>query len=116
MKVSPLKSIDKTKVNMPGAEKVVKQVPVGVKDGAPNFSFRVFTIEPGGYTLYHQHPFEHVNYIIEGKGVLIDKDGIQHPLKQGDFALVNPEEKHQYRNISNEKLMIMICAVPKEYE
>jgi quercetin dioxygenase-like cupin family protein len=116
MKISTLESIEKIKVTMPGAEKVIKQVPVGTKDGAPNFSFRVFTMEPGGHTPYHQHPFEHVNYIIEGEGVLVDKDGVQHPLKKGDFALVSPDEKHQYRNSSSQKSMSMICAVPKEYE
>ena len=37
------------------------------------------------------------------------------PLKAGDFALVNPDEKHQYRN-KGDKPFKMICGVPKEFE
>ena len=33
----------------------------------------------------------HMNYIIEGKGVLVNEAGEEIPLKAGDFALVNPE-------------------------
>ena len=33
----------------------------------------------------------------------------------GDFALVNPDEKHQYRN-KGDKPFKMICGVPKEFE
>ena len=80
------------------------------------FSFRVFTVEPNGYTPYHIHPFEHLNYIIEGNGVLVKGDGSEHMVKKGDFALVLPNEKHQYRNKSAEEPMIMICAVPSDYE
>jgi quercetin dioxygenase-like cupin family protein len=30
--------------------------------------------------------------------------------------MVLPDEKHQYRNKSESKPLIFICAVPKEYE
>jgi len=36
-------------------------------------------------------------------------------LKAGDFALVNPDEKHQYRN-KGDKPFKMICGAPKEFE
>jgi quercetin dioxygenase-like cupin family protein len=29
---------------------------------------------------------------------------------------VLPDEKHQYKNVSAKEPMVMICAVPKEYE
>ena len=41
--------------------------------------------------------------------------GEEQPLKAGDFALVNPDEKHQYRN-KGDKPFKMICGVPKEFE
>jgi quercetin dioxygenase-like cupin family protein len=31
-------------------------------------------------------------------------------------VLVLPNETHQYKNTSATKAMVMICAVPKEYE
>ena len=56
-----------------------------------------------------------MNYIIEGKGALVNEAGEETPLKAGDFALVDPSEKHQYRN-KGDKPFKMICGVPKEFE
>ena len=36
-------------------------------------------------------------------------------LKAGDFALVNPSGKHQYRNKGDQPFK-MICGVPKQFE
>jgi quercetin dioxygenase-like cupin family protein len=90
--------------------------PIGRSDGSPAFSVRVFSIEPGGHTPYHQHPSEHLNYVIEGHGALVTASGDERDVKQGDFALVLPDEMHQYRNKSKDQPLVMICAVPKEYE
>ena len=116
MKICNLGTTEKIPVNMEGAEKAYKQVPVSKADGSPNFSFRVFTLEPGGHTPYHEHDFEHANYVIEGNGVVVDRDGEETEIKKGDFALILPGEKHQYKNTSESQPLIMICAVPKEYE
>lgn len=115
MNITSLKEVKKTKVDMEGAEGAQKQLMISKADGTPNLSFRVFTLEPGGHTPHHTHPFEHLNYIIEGRGTILDKDG-EHKIKEGDFILVLPDEKHQYRNASASQPLIMICAVPKEYE
>jgi len=114
MLITRLEAVDKTTPAMEGAKGVHKQIPLSTKDGVPMFSFRVFTIEPGGHTPLHQHPFEHMNYVIQGSGVLVAVDQ-EHVLSEGDFALVLPDERHQFRNTGNSDLII-ICAVPKEYE
>ena len=57
----------------------------------------------------------HMNYVIEGHGALVNEKGEEIPIKAGDFALVSPDEKHQYRN-KGDKPFKMICRVPKEYE
>lgn len=116
MKTIRLNEIDKIKMTMAGAERVYKQVPVSKNDGTPSFCFRVFTIEPGGHTPYHTHAFEHLNYIISGQGVLVDEHETMHPLAAGDFSLVLPNEKHQFRNSSENVPFVIICAVPNEYE
>ncbi len=116
MKICRLETSKNSVVDMEGAEKVYKQVPVSKDDGSPNFSFRVFTIEPDGHTPFHEHAFEHVNYVIEGSGVIKAQNGEEFEFKKGDFALVLPGEKHQYRNTSKSEPLVMICAVPKEYE
>ena len=116
MKIISLDQVEKNKVNMEGAHNAFKQVPLSGDDGAPVYAFRVFTVEAAGYTPYHQHPYEHMNYVIEGLGALVNENGKEIPLKAGDFALVNPDEKHQYRNLSPDKPFKMICGVPKEFE
>ncbi|MEA1897619.1 MAG: cupin domain-containing protein [Bacteroidota bacterium] len=116
MKVISLKKVEKNKVNMEGAHKAWKQVPLSRDDGAPVYSYRVFTVDPGGYTPYHQHNYEHMNYIIEGEGALVNEAGKETPIQAGDFALVKPNEKHQYRNKSRDKSLVLICGVPKEFE
>jgi quercetin dioxygenase-like cupin family protein len=115
MKIIRLADVVRTPVTMEGAKGAIKQLPIGQADGSPGFSVRVFTIEPGGHTPYHTHPFEHVNYIIEGRGAVVTGDGTERAVARGDFVLVLPGEKHQYRNASEEPF-VMICAVPKEYE
>jgi quercetin dioxygenase-like cupin family protein len=116
MKIVHLDQVKKSEVKMEGAHKAFKQVPLSRDDGAPIYSYRVFTVEPGGYTPYHQHNYEHMNYVIDGEGALVNENGDEQEIKKGDFALVMPNEKHQYRNKSKEHPMIMICGVPREFE
>ncbi len=116
MKIASLDQLPSIPMQMEGAVGVLKQVPVGKDDGSPNFSFRVFTVEPDGNTPYHIHESEHLNYVIHGEGVLVDIDGNQHPVKAGDFGFVEPNEKHQYRNTSATQALTFICAVPVQYE
>jgi len=116
MKITRLQDMEKASVTLDGAKNVFKQVPISGNDGSPNFSFRVFTVEPGGNTPYHTHDFEHLNYVISGRGALVDGDGKEQAANTGDFALVLPKEKHQYRNVSATEPFVIICAVPKEYE
>jgi quercetin dioxygenase-like cupin family protein len=78
-------------------------------------SLRVITVEPGGYTPYHSHPWEHINYILAGTGELLDEAGASRPISAGDYALVLPDEKHQFRNTGSAELQF-ICLVPKERE
>jgi quercetin dioxygenase-like cupin family protein len=115
MHVISLKDVTTTVPAMQGASGVTKQVPISKEHGTPDFSVRVFTIEPGGHTPHHNHPFEHLNYIIEGEGVLVGQSG-ERDIKKGDFALVLPNETHQYKNTSTTRPLVLMCAVPKEYE
>jgi len=116
MIIRSLDAVTKTTPNMEDARGVTKQLPIGADDATPVFSFRVFTIAPGGYTPYHSHPFEHLNYIIEGRGVVVNEAGTETPVKKGDFALILPDEKHRYKNTDTNADLVLICGVPKQYE
>ena len=98
MKITRLDACQTLPIHMEGIRGASKQVPIGREDGAPNFSIRVFTLEPAGHTPHHSHPSEHLNYILEGSGELLE-----------------PHEKHQFRNTGDSPLVFM-CMVPKEYE
>lgn len=54
-------------------------------------------------------------YVIKGSGALVNEKGEEQFLKAGDFVLVNPDEKHQYRD-NGDVPFKMICGVPKELE
>jgi quercetin dioxygenase-like cupin family protein len=116
MNITNLNQVKAEEMMMEGAKKVLKQIPISKSDGTPNFSFRVFTLLPGGHTPYHVHPFEHLNYVIEGEGTVVTESGEERPIGKGDFVLVMPAERHQYRNRSAQNSLSIICAVPKEYE
>ena len=116
MKISSLDKAEKVKLNMEGAEGIYKQVPISKNDGSPSFCFRVFTFEPGGHTPFHRHPNEHLTYLIEGNGAIITESGKEREFRKGEFALILPDEKHQFKNKSTSEPMVIICAVPNEYE
>lgn len=115
MKLINLADIESEKLDFEGAKNVFKQVPLGTKDGTPNFAFRVMTLKKDGHTPFHIHQSEHLNYVISGEGAIKKEDGKLEALKPGDFVFVKPHEKHQYLNQSDDDF-VMICAVPNEFE
>ena len=116
MKVVHLDNVEKEIPKMEGVSGISKQIPISKRDGCPLFCFRVFTFEPGGHTPFHRHPNEHLNYVIRGKGAIVAEDGEEREIKKGDFALILPNEKHQYKNKSASEPLVVVCAVPIEYE
>ena len=114
MKITRLENCESIAVNMDGAAGASRQVPIGKAEGAPNFSARVFTLQPGGHTPHHAHESEHLNYVLSGKGVALEGE-TPREIGEGDFILVKPKELHQYRNTGDEPLVFM-CVVPSQYE
>jgi len=58
-----------------GAFRVRVKWLIDEKVGAENFAMRLFEVEPGGYTPYHKHPWEHEVFVLEGDGVVVGVDG-----------------------------------------
>ncbi|MBU2502867.1 cupin domain-containing protein [bacterium] len=115
MIIRRLDDVAKTSVDMEGVKGITKQLVLGSEDGVPHFSFRVFTLEPGGHSPHHSHEVEHLNFILSGRGALMDGDGNLNPIEAGEFAFVAPHDVHQFRNTGDEPF-VFICAVPREYE
>ncbi len=104
--------VKKDPVSMEGADKVSVRWLIGEDSGAPNFHMRLFEVEPGGHTPFHTHGFEHEVFVVEGNGQL-NTPGGPRPLPQGSFALVLPEEKHQFQNIGDTTFKFL-CLIPRQ--
>lgn len=78
--------------------------------GAENFAMRLFEIEPGGYSPFHSHAWEHEVFILEGEGIVVGADE-EKSFKSGDAIFILPNEKHQFKNNGN-KTLKFLCLVP----
>jgi quercetin dioxygenase-like cupin family protein len=103
-----------TAVKMEGARDVYKKVPIGEAENWDGYTLRTFTIAPGGYTPKHLHDWEHVNYVIKGKGRLLI-EGEEQKIHERDFAFVPPNSEHQFSNPYDEPFEF-ICIVPNRGE
>ena len=74
MPVIKYDEIKANKIEMEGAAHILKKVPIGEKEGWDGYTLRTFTIGPGGHSPKHIHDWEHVNYVIQGKGRLMIDD------------------------------------------
>ncbi|OQY03428.1 MAG: hypothetical protein B6I25_08050 [Planctomycetales bacterium 4572_13] len=113
-----IKNIDQVPlqdVNMDGAKDVKVRVVFGPADDVPTFSMRVFEMAPNGHTPFHTHPFEHEAVLLDGDIAVVTEDG-DRPLKKGDVILIQPEEKHQFKNLSDTEGARFMCLVPIAYQ
>ncbi len=85
---------------------------IAQKDGAPNFAMRLFEVEPGGYTPFHKHAWEHEIYCVEGKGHFVTERG-ETPFGPGDFIYADPQMMHQFKNVGDGTLKFL-CLIPHE--
>jgi quercetin dioxygenase-like cupin family protein len=79
------------------------------KDAAPSFALRLFEVEPGATTPYHNHPYEHEIYVLSGQARLRGETQ-EYPLEPGDTALVLPGEQHQLVNAGPDTLRFL-CGI-----
>lgn len=93
-----------------GINGVTKQILIGPKDGYDGY-LRVFTVQPGGNSPYHAHPWFHANYILEGEGKVVI-EGVDHPIKAGSVAYIEGGKHHHFVNTGSEPLKF-ICLVPQ---
>jgi quercetin dioxygenase-like cupin family protein len=90
---------------------VTKRIVVGPADGYDGY-IRVFTLEAGGKSPYHSHPWYHANYVLEGEGKIVI-EGKEQPIGVGSVAYIDPGMNHNFVNTGSGPLKF-ICLVPKE--
>ncbi|HEC89045.1 MAG TPA: cupin domain-containing protein [Thermoplasmatales archaeon] len=102
--------VELDKANEEGAKDVKLRWLISKKDGAERFAMRLFEVQPGGYTPFHQHDWEHEVFILEGTGVAKGKD-IEESFKPGDVFFISPMEWHQFINTGKDVLKFL-CLIP----
>lgn len=103
-----------TPVTMDGVKGVSMRLMVGRADGAPTFSMRHFTVEPGGHTPRHSHAYEHEVFILSGAG-RVEQDGEFAEIRGGDVLFVEPDKLHQFVNTGSTPLEFL-CFVPVTFD
>ena len=76
---------------------------------APNFAFRKFAIEPGGYMPKHTNLVEHEQYVLKGAATLEIENQI-HDVAVGDSVYIPEKVPHSYK--AGKDGFEFICVVP----
>jgi quercetin dioxygenase-like cupin family protein len=83
------------------------------KDGAHNFVFRYFRVEPGGWTRLEQHSHDHGVMILHGRAcVRLGEREVEAGPR--DLIYIAPEEEHQLRTVGDEPLGFLCVILPKD--
>ncbi len=114
MFVSSIEEIEAKPMEGEGVKNVLKKILLGPNEGWNSHVMRIFTIGKEGNTPKHKHPWPHINYVVEGEGVLF-MDGKEYKVKKDYVAFVPANIEHQYRN-TGENNFVIICIVPREGE
>jgi quercetin dioxygenase-like cupin family protein len=86
---------------------------ITARDGAPNFSLRVFDVEPGTSTPFHRHEWEHEVFILAGTGKVRSAEDKETPFRPGDSVFIAPNEQHCFVADTGAPVRF-ICVVPSK--
>lgn len=111
MFVNHLDKTEKNPITHKDASNAFMKVLISEKEGWNDYVMRVVEVEKDGFTPKHSHPWPHINYMIEGEGILM-MNGKDHPVKAGSYAFVPKDTLHQFKN-AGDKVFKFICIVPK---
>lgn len=104
--------ITAAQIDHPDVHNAAMKVLIGPDQGWPDHVMRVVELGPEGYSPRHTHNWPHINYMLEGEGVLM-MEGKETPVSAGSIAYVPAGMDHQFRN-TGDGLFRFICIVPKE--
>lgn len=108
-----IKTDEVSKIRLPGMPGVKASILISELDGAPNFSMRLFELEPSSVIPPHKHPWEHEIFVIEGEGE-IRVGGQLLKVREGEAVYIPPGVEHSYKNQSRDKPFKFLCIVPNE--
>jgi len=112
MIISHEQEVQAVKVTHPDALNAAMKTLMGPEQGWDGHVMRIIELEENGYSPKHTHPWPHINFMVEGEGVLF-LNGVETPVKAGSFAYVPANELHQFKN-TGKGMFRFICIVPEE--
>jgi len=83
---------------------------IGKKEGAENFAFRYYQLNPGGHSQKEQHPYDHGVLILQGEGKVQLGEEI-HLITRGDIIHIPSDALHQITN-PGENPLGFLCVIP----
>jgi quercetin dioxygenase-like cupin family protein len=110
MLVRHASEVKQERVETEGAKDVKIRWLISKEEGAPNFAMREFEVEPGGYTPYHSHAWEHEVFVLEGEGVAVSAEA-ETPIEPGTVVFVPGGQMHNFKNTGPGTLRFL-CLVP----
>jgi len=99
-------------IDSPAVKNAAMKVLIGAQEGWADHVMRIIELGPDGYSPKHSHPWPHINYMIEGNGVLYI-EGQEQAVQAGSYAYVPSDKEHQFRN-AGDGMFRFICIVPTE--
>lgn len=95
------------------AKRASGKIMIGNADGAENFVFRYFHVEPGGHsTIQDYHAHDHGVMILHGLA-LVTIENEQYELKPRDIVYISPWEHHSLAPLGDEPLGFL-CVIPNK--
>lgn len=105
-------TIEKVIFDNPEAKNASMKALISPEEGWEGNVMRVVELAEGGHSPKHIHSWPHINYMLEGEGILFI-EGKEHPVKKGSYAYVPEGKKHQFKN-TGKGVFKFICIVPEE--
>lgn len=112
MIVSHEEKVISNTIDSPEVKNAAMKMLIGADEGWGDHVMRIIELGPNGYSPKHTHPWPHINYMLEGKGVLTIEDR-EHAVAAGSFAYVPEGKLHQFSN-TGDGMFRFICIVPKQ--
>jgi len=96
-----------------GYASIKGKVLVNEENGWDDYVLRKFEVQKGGHSGDHAHDYEHIVYVLEGKGTMT-MEGKEYPVEKGCYTVIPKNVQHQLLNTndSGEDLQFL-CIVPK---
>jgi quercetin dioxygenase-like cupin family protein len=99
--------------NGPGVKGASGKILIGPADGAANFVFRYFRVDPGGNTVLEHHPHDHGVLILHGRArVRLGEQEFE--VGPQDLVYVSPNDVHQFHTLGDEPLGFLCVIPPKD--